>query len=118
MKVFFPFPPVREHPKDVDLFRLACVRKQEAKRRCHMTSRKVFSFFRGGAFTEDDNRTFWTKSHKFGCILFNRTIVMVYDRGEQGLELARMISFKDVSTLVSFANGDFFIGQKSAERHK
>jgi len=82
-----------------------------------MTSRKVFKFFRGGAFTED-NRTFWTKSHKIGCILFNKTIVMVYDRGELGLELARMISFKDVLTLVSFANGDFFIGQKSAERQK
>ena len=85
---------------------------------CHMTSRKVFRFFRGGAFTEDDNRTFWTKSHKFGCILFNKTIVMVYDRGEHGLELALMISFRDVSQLVSFANGDFFIGQKSAERQK
>ena len=55
-----------------------------------MTSRKVFRIFRGGAFTEDDNRTFWTKSHKFGCILFNKTIVMVYDRGEQGLELAML----------------------------
>ena len=72
-----------------------------------MTSRKVFRFFKDGAFTEDDNRTFWTKSHKFGCILFNKTIVMVYDRGELGLELARMISFKDVSTLISFKNGDF-----------
>ena len=37
MKVFFPFPPVREHPKDVDLFRLACVRKQEAKEEADMT---------------------------------------------------------------------------------
>ena len=82
-----------------------------------MTSRKVFKFFRGGAFTED-NMTFWTKSHKFGCILFNKTIVMVYDRGYQGLELARMISFKDVSTLILYWNGDFFIGQKSAERQK
>ena len=45
-------------------------------------------------------------------------IVMVYDRGEHGLELARMISFRDVSTLVSFRNGDFFIGQKSLERQK
>lgn len=80
-----------------------------------MTSRKVFKFFRGGAFTED-NRTFWTKSHKIGCILFNKTIVLVYDRGEHGLELARMISFRDVSQLISFRNGDFFIGQKSLER--
>lgn len=81
-----------------------------------MTSRKVFKFFRGGAFTED-NMTFWTKSHKIGCILFNKTIVMVYDRGELGLQLARMISFRDVSQLVSFRNGDFFIGQKSLERN-
>lgn len=78
-----------------------------------MTSRKILQFFRGGAFSEDDNSTFWTNGHKFGCILFNRTIVMVYDRGDKGLELARMISFKDVSQLVSFQNGDFFIGQKS-----
>lgn len=83
-----------------------------------MTSRKVFRFFRGGAFTEDNNRTFWTKSHKFGCILFNKSIVMVYDRGELGLELARMIAFRDVSTLVSFKNGDFFIGQKSLEKEQ
>ena len=80
-----------------------------------MTSRKIFNFFRGGAFTEE-NRTFWTKSHKFGCILFNKTIVMVYDRGEHGLELARMIAFRDVSQLISFNNGDFFIGQKSLEK--
>lgn len=77
-----------------------------------MTSKKVFKFFRGNAFTED-NGIFWTKNHKFGCILFNKSIVMVYDRGENGLQLARMISFKDVSILVSFTNGDFFIGQKS-----
>ena len=44
------------------------------------------------------------------------TIVMVYDRGEHGLELARMISFKDVSMLVSFQNGGFFIGQKSLDK--
>lgn len=82
-----------------------------------MTSGKVFKFFRGGAFIED-NRTFWTKSHKLGCILFNKTIVIVYDRKEHGLELARMISFKDVFTLVSFKNGDFFIGQKSLTKGK
>lgn len=28
---------MREHPKDVDLFRLACVRKQEAKEEADMT---------------------------------------------------------------------------------
>ena len=82
-----------------------------------MTSRKIFKFFRGGAFTED-NRTFWTKKHNFGCILFNKSIVMVYDRGEHGLELARMISFKDVSMLVSFQNGGFFIGQKSLDKEE
>lgn len=80
-----------------------------------MTSRKVFKFFRGGAFTED-NRTFWTKSHKVGCILFNKSIVIVRDKGEAGLELMRMISFRDVSQLISFKNGDFFIGQKSLEK--
>ena len=82
-----------------------------------MTSRKIFQFFRGGAFTED-NRSFWTKNHNFGCILFNKTIVMVYDRGEHGLELAQMISFKDVSMLVAFQNGAFFIGQKSLDREE
>lgn len=81
-----------------------------------MTSRKIYSFFRGGAFTEDDNRTFWNKSHKFGCILFNKSIVMVYDRGEKGPELAGMISFRDVNRLISFQDGSVFIGQKSLEK--
>ena len=34
---FSPCPPVRIHPKDVDLFRLACVRKQKAKEEADMT---------------------------------------------------------------------------------
>ena len=36
-----PYPPVRVHPKDADLFRLACVRKQEAKEEDSMTVRKA-----------------------------------------------------------------------------
>ena len=32
---------MREHPKDVDLFRLACVRKQEAKEEADMTVAKA-----------------------------------------------------------------------------
>ena len=32
---------MREHPKDADLFRLACVRKQEAKEEADMTVAKA-----------------------------------------------------------------------------
>jgi hypothetical protein len=35
--VYLLCPPVRIHSKDVDLFRLACVRKQEAKEEADMT---------------------------------------------------------------------------------
>ena len=44
VSVFFPCPPVRIRSMDVDLFRLACVCKQEAKEEGRMPENRESSF--------------------------------------------------------------------------
>ena len=89
-----------------------------------MTTRKVFKFFGNKeCFINMGNRTYKSvhsrdkKSHLV-YILFNKTLVIgkMDDAGDT--VLLRMQSFKDISTLVSFVNGDLFVGQKMLEKSK
>lgn len=78
-----------------------------------MRQGKIMKFFRGGAFTEE-NRTFKPKSGKvFSYIVFNRSILVVKENETENPYLMRMVSFRNVTNLTVFKNGDVFIGTKT-----
>ena len=77
-----------------------------------MTSRKIRSFFiNSGKFKEDGNKTFWANDHKVGCVLFNKSLIIIRDLGTEYPELLQIQSFKDIEQLADLDKG-FFIGSR------
>ena len=77
-----------------------------------MTSRKIRSFFiNSGKFEEDGNKTFWANNHKVGCVLFNKSLIVIRDLGTEYPELLQIQSFKDIDQLADLGKG-FFIGSR------
>ncbi len=79
-----------------------------------MTRRQVERFFNTEAFRNDGNNTYW--NDKLGYVLFNKSIIVIFDNGGERPELVAMQSYKDTSVLLYDQKKGVFIGSHRMER--
>jgi len=101
------------HFKDVDLFRIAGVRKQAAKEEIAMTKRKIRLFFDNPVF-EYDNGVWWRGN--VGYLLFNGSLLTLFGRDTDKPALLLIQKLRDVSFLILAQKRGVIVGSRKMFR--